>query len=115
MTDIAGVAVSLDVARPLKLGRIWVAGADVASLKLLKLLLSTKLVRLDLAQYNRSMESAVGALPTMKRSSQGLPRQLPVALDRRQSHTHDRTAAALLMGDNDVSCASAICSGLFFV
>jgi hypothetical protein len=50
MADVAGVAVALDVARPLKLGRVWVTGADVASLQLLKLLLGAKFVGLGLAQ-----------------------------------------------------------------
>ena len=46
MSDIAGVAVSLDVARPLELGRVRMTRADVASLELLKLLLGAKLIRL---------------------------------------------------------------------
>jgi hypothetical protein len=47
MTDIRGKTVTSNVASPLKLCRIGVTGAYVASLQLLELLLCAKLVCLD--------------------------------------------------------------------
>lgn len=48
MADVGRVRVAVDVGRPLELGGVGVAGADVAGLELLELLLGAEFVGLDL-------------------------------------------------------------------
>jgi hypothetical protein len=44
MSDVAGVAIALNVGGPFEFGRVWMTGTDIASLQLLELLLRSQLV-----------------------------------------------------------------------
>ena len=63
MADVAGEAVASDVRGPLEAGGVGVAGADVARLELLQLLLRAELVGLAVSDLHRKC-CASGCLPS---------------------------------------------------